>query len=614
MLEPQVRSSLLEALRPPEGYQVDRAIGTTYSLDLLALAIAPLAFVMFDWEDDHGRIGTDGIALMEALRRYADRTSIFCQAGGISVPQRYRPLISMLENTVVEVLPPHAQGVFHPKIWVLRLIAPNSPVLYRLLCLTRNLTFDRSWDTVLCVEGKLEDRQRGIGESNPIGDFIAALPQMATRPMSDRVVSDVELVAYEVRRVRFAPPEGFQSIRFWPMGIRGYSKWPFEGRTDRMLIVSPFLCNRGVGRLASQGGGHILASRLEEIVKLSPDTRGAFSRAYALNEMASGEGVDDEALSLTGLHAKLYVADAGWNARIWTGSANATDAAFRRNVEFMVELQGKKSRFGIDALLSQSKGQTSLRDLLQEIDLAAAPEELDSGDAELQQLSMAARRILSGASLRAAVAPTGGDEYSISIICDSHSEFSLPAGTDVRCWPITVAQTAAVDIDPAAGTWATFPSISFEAITSFFALEMTVVKDDKVLTSRFVLNLPLENPPANRRERLLRSMLDNREQLLRFLLFLLAEDGFDAKELIQTAGMGGDSADQSARPVAGLPLLEMMLRALDRNPGKLDHIAGLVDDLKKTSDGAQLLPDEFGSVWEPIWSVRSGMRDGEQNG
>ena len=44
MLEPEERSLLFDALRPPLGYQLDTAVGTTYSLDLLALATVPVAF------------------------------------------------------------------------------------------------------------------------------------------------------------------------------------------------------------------------------------------------------------------------------------------------------------------------------------------------------------------------------------------------------------------------------------------------------------------------------------------------------------------------------------------------------------------------------------------
>jgi HKD family nuclease len=74
--------------------------------------------------------------------------------------------------------------------------------------------------------------------------------------------------------------------------------------------------------------------------------------------------------SLRGLHTKLYVADCGWQARLWTGSANATEAAFTHNVEFLVELRGKRADIGIDNLLQQEspKGQQDkrvrLRDLL----------------------------------------------------------------------------------------------------------------------------------------------------------------------------------------------------------------------------------------------------------
>jgi hypothetical protein len=55
MLDPETRRYTLETLRPSAGYELDRAIGTTFSLDLLALLTAPLAFTFFDWEDTEGR-------------------------------------------------------------------------------------------------------------------------------------------------------------------------------------------------------------------------------------------------------------------------------------------------------------------------------------------------------------------------------------------------------------------------------------------------------------------------------------------------------------------------------------------------------------------------------
>ena len=48
MLEPGKRLLYLEELRPPEGYQLDRAIATTFSLDLLSLLMAPLSMVLHE--------------------------------------------------------------------------------------------------------------------------------------------------------------------------------------------------------------------------------------------------------------------------------------------------------------------------------------------------------------------------------------------------------------------------------------------------------------------------------------------------------------------------------------------------------------------------------------
>src|SRR5262249_24121953 len=59
VLDPRGRQLLLSSLRPPEGFRFDCAVGTTFSLDLVALLTTPLAFAMFDWQDDQGRLAAD---------------------------------------------------------------------------------------------------------------------------------------------------------------------------------------------------------------------------------------------------------------------------------------------------------------------------------------------------------------------------------------------------------------------------------------------------------------------------------------------------------------------------------------------------------------------------
>ena len=76
MLAPKDRTLLLESLRPPPGFHLDAAVSTTYSLDLMALLVAPLAFTFFDWEGGDGQPTKDPNALLEALRRHVDRIQI----------------------------------------------------------------------------------------------------------------------------------------------------------------------------------------------------------------------------------------------------------------------------------------------------------------------------------------------------------------------------------------------------------------------------------------------------------------------------------------------------------------------------------------------------------
>ena len=160
---------LLELLRPPAGCKLDVAVGTTYSLDLISALMLPLSFAFFDWEHEDGELVADPLALLEALRRYGDRFTIFCQSGQIRLPSKYPPLVTFLEPCIYDVVAPDEDGVFHPKVWALRFIAEDGVIRYRVLCLSRNLTFDRCWDTVVALDGELTDRSNAIAVKSSSG-------------------------------------------------------------------------------------------------------------------------------------------------------------------------------------------------------------------------------------------------------------------------------------------------------------------------------------------------------------------------------------------------------------------------------------------------------------
>ena len=115
MLGTRERTLLLESLRPPAGYRLRRAVGTSFTLDLMALLTAPLAFTFFDAHDEDGAPVADPVALLEALRRHAEKITLFCQAGAIGVPRPDQKLLAYLEGSVIEVQPRREGGIFHPK-------------------------------------------------------------------------------------------------------------------------------------------------------------------------------------------------------------------------------------------------------------------------------------------------------------------------------------------------------------------------------------------------------------------------------------------------------------------------------------------------------------------
>ena len=621
MLRPESRSLMLENFRPPPGYQLNRAVGTTFTLDLMSLLTAPLAFTFFDWEDADGRPSTDPLALLQAVREHASRIHLFCQAGEIQLPPTNQPLLAYLEESVVPVRAPNANGIFHPKVWVLRYVGdPDMPVRYRLLCMSRNLTFSRSWDTALVLDGVLKNRHLAIARNHPIGDFLQALPGMAVRAAAPEIQATLDMMQEEVRRVNFELPENFHELSFWPIGHRGEGGWPFrQVENSRFLVMSPFLSTTFMRRLHKASRIEHLISRPEALAALPPAALKAVESCWAMSpgsDFDSHEGADEPVDpvahgaeptdELAGLHAKLFVMDAGWNAHVWSGSANATEAAFARNVEFLIELVGRRKHCGIAALLGDPDREEGLRPLLQQFDArGAAPVPVDEVGAQLQRLLQETKGALASAALFVTVVHEDDDLYSL--LLDIEAMPTLGDVVEASIWPATLAQGAAMKLE-AAERVIRFGGVSVAAITAFFAVQLRVKAGNRAEEQRFVLRLPLHGAPTDRRERILQSLLTNPEQVMRLLLLLLSVDGLRAGDFIDPQSGKKMGQGFAFGGVSGPTLLEAMLRALSRNSESLDQVDNLICDLRQSPEGRALLPEGLDEIWEPIRTVRQQIR------
>jgi hypothetical protein len=619
----QDRKLFLEALKPPAGYRIDSVIGTTYSLDLVSLLMVPLTFTMLDTHDSEGNLVMDPLKLLEAVRRHAGNMVVFCQAGSIHLPRPHRSLYSYLESRVVEVQAPNPDGVFHPKVWVCRYIAEDKPVKYRALVQSRNLTFDRSWDVMLMLEGELQNRQNAFARNHPLGDFISALPGMAIHSIDPTVNDLVKRTEQEIRRVAFETPEPFREMKFWPLGIPNHQKWPFPDRMDRSLVISPFLSGPMLERLGKKGKDHVLVTRSECLDQLAATSLEAYETLYVLQDGGVPEPIDsyeegagteeekDELITSNqdGLHAKVYVTDVGWDSHVWVGSANATVHGFHKNVEFLVELEGKRSECGVEVMLGKAEQRNSLRRLLQEYPRPEPNKEAaESEHRKLEKVVDSIRRYISAANFEMLVsAGSESDRYRLTLRLPTEA-IVLPEDAEVSLWPLSLKETMGVRLDSKpARAQILFGEVDVQGITSFVAFEIKIKGASLTEKARFICNFPLSGAPEDREERILRAMLSNRDDFLRYLFLLLSGEGEIGPGSLPFAKEQSKIGNQSKNSDwLSAPLFEVLLRALYRNPQQLDSVASLLESLRKTEDGLSVLPEGFLELWEPIWAVRKG--------
>ena len=607
MLSPDSRTIAFELIRAPSGYRLDFAVLTAYTLDLEALLVLPLSVVA---HPDGGLedLLADPLLLHQAIRDAGDRVHAFVDEKGIAIPRGARSLYSMLESSVHAVRAPN-RGAFHPKVWVARFAAADEGAadLMRVAILSRNLTFDRSWDVALASEASLRTRRRAAA-SRPLGDFLSELPQLAASPVPQDVAERVQALADQAARAEFPAPDGFDSpIEFHSLGLsRRRRAWSPPSSGYRTLAVAPFVNRTGldaVSRLSAKD--RTLVSRQEALDKLPEDALAEWDEVFVLSEDAQGEpedggaetedggadhdGPGDPGTRPSGLHAKMIAVEHGWDVTWYVGSANLTAAAFTgRNVEMMASVTGRKGRRG------GVTGHGIHRFLEGGFQKLCAPYQRTEPELEDPRVTRARERLetardaLVDGDLRVTCV-SAGDLWTLTI----DGDVAPPAGdVEVAAWPVSVTEDHARPLaEPP--SW----RLPVARLTAFIAFRLSVPVRD-VDDIRMTLRLPAEGMPADRMHHVLRALLDSPEKFLRFLRALLG--GLDSVIDWPPDGREGDGAALWGTGPGGETLLEDILRTASRDPDRLKPVRRLIDDLRKTDEGRRIVPDDLFGLWVAV--------------
>ena len=380
-------------------------------------------------------------------------------------------------------------------------------------------------------------------------------------------------------------------------------------------MVSPFVTNGFAQALIDNEVDSHLVSRPDTLNNLDQGTLETLAppEAERIWQLADHEG--DAASPLSGLHAKLFLADDGWNAHIWTGSANATDAAFGRNIEFLVQLKGQKSRHGIGCLMAPGspKQRGGFRDLLSSY--LPDPENPTVVDEEKQakqrQLDYMTKDLASGQHISASVATSTDGQYELAVRIALGGISAIKGQRpDIRVRPISLPE--------AFSQWGTqlqdcsmefvFAGLSLNQLTEFVAIDVELPGTE--LKSSAVTRISIRGMPERkvREDSALLSQLRTSDDLVRYLALLLADDSASLAYVIREQRRRSRKArhQMGASPVA---IFETLLRGLAGNPQMLDELEGLFDQQNAIEGAADFLKSEaFLQIWEPFCQARKQLQ------
>lgn len=579
-----------QLLVPPVGYTLDLAVGTTYSLDLETLMAVSIALGIQESTDSS--LSNNPFAILKSLQGLSDKMLVFCEAGQIAAMQPQKsPLMLLLDKMIVPVKLREMKGKgfpsFHPKTWTLQYSDAEGNRLYRFIVLSRNLTFDRSWDVAVSLNGK--DTKKEQATSIPIVDFLNYLKYNALEGVSlktekrrilNSLIQDLPYVLFSLDDKRFLD---FEII---PLGIGQVNinddPLIWDSFHD-LLVFSPFISS-GVMRsfderkMLKDTRRHLI-TRTSELHKIAGklDT----FRVYTLKDtVVEGEEIvsdeETEKIQQQDIHAKMYLMTKGSRSSLYLGSMNASENGLHRNVEMLLRLSGYRYYLNMDAIESDLFGPDEKGNPFEEIDLAG----VDTIAPETEEKD-ALERVLKGICRLKSKAEVvrDGDKYNVTV------SFLSPRGgfPNAEIAPARTARSQQLAEE-----------VSFEGLS---ALELTelyriTVKGETESITRMIL-IPTEMP-SDRDDMVVRSILKDKRAFVDYLAFILGDDYvLSALEMEASAASDRDVGRRSVED--GLPAIyEKMLKTAYTEPERLKEIRLVMDRISDT----EVIPDEFVRMYE----------------
>lgn len=581
-------------LSPPAGYEVVSAVGTTYSLDMDALIGICIAIGLAESTDS--QLMKNPIYLLEALRKTTDKVVIFCEAGQIHVPSTLSSLYILLEKMIYQVsLPKQSKQPnypsFHPKFWLIKYQDSLGNLKYRVVILSRNLTFDRSWDVSVALDGELSEET--ADHSQPLSDFLYYLigflrgsdeNSKAKRKILNTLAKELDEVSFSLDN------KIFTDFEFIPVGIKSQkgerydmSSTPLFSETfHEVVIMSAFLTGSVIAEFNDRNNliedaNCTLITRRTSLEELKAEQCGNFDIYTLKDTIVDGEDClsdDSETKQKQDIHAKVYLWRKYSNSELYLGSLNASNSALNGNVEFVLRLLGKNRYLNATMLKTDLfNGEPDDKDNpfeLTELPIAVSPES--------DEVSVLQNKIkeLCRCKPLASVSEVN-KKYNLFISFGKPIDF-----TGFFIAPLLSKKTAAV------ATHVSIEGLDILQLSEFYHI---TAKGENESVHR-IIKITTDNLPEDRENAVVSSIIKDRQSFIQYIAFMLGDDYL--LSLLENSNLQRSDFFAHNGAIQIPALYERMLRTAATSPERFNEI----DYLMRMITGEDIIPEEFPELYE----------------
>lgn len=568
------------------GYELEFAVGTTYSLDAEAYLAIALSFARLGDATDADF--QSPFRLLEGLRQANNRVAIFCNRGGLQPPVRMNPLYAILDKSVFEVADERKGkelANFHPKIWVIkeRSLDDRNKRQIKLIVMSRNLTKDTSLDIAVTMTAPLGIRTNAElrRKHQPLKDLLTILADKANadkRKKIKKLANELDTMgAFEIE-------QPYEDYEFLPIHFGENLNPTIDFRQEipgeRMAVVSPFIDAETLTWLNDyrRTQEKLLITRIDSLTpEIMELYAGENREVWVMSQIAEQNDIQP-----MNLHAKMYFSWGvkGSGINLWLGSANATHNGLYRNSEFLVKLKLKRGRNQFEDFKAEFCDEKK-----QMCEKITSLPEIET-EKEDNSLAINVRKnLISRNNLTAEIDETD-DNYIVTI-----------SAKKLRNIP------GRITIAPIQEPWneaeltSELQQCRIKVATRAHLSEFYILKiepcDKGITPLKIAIRIITKGIPEDRDDHIFRSLIDTRDKFLNYVEMMITDRPQEMTAIMMQNLESGAFGTITTSTRRTNTLYESLLRIAATNPDRLEDIEELVNRMD-----TKVVPDSFRQMSE----------------